>query len=169
VLLAYRATPHASSGMSLFYLLYGRDPQLPTQLDFKVPVNRYPTVETEYGQELARELKQARTIAKQNIGKKQREQKKYYDQSSREVELNVGDLVMLKTERGFKLDRSFKGPFVVKSLTSTNAIIQLKDDSAAELLNVSRQRLSRCELAMETATPLVGHSERDARYIAGSN
>jgi len=72
------------------------------------------------------------------------------------VELKVGDLVM--TELRFKLDRLFKGPFAVKSLTSTNAMIHLKDNSAAELLNVSKQRLSRCEPAMETATPWVGHS-----------
>lgn len=157
VLLAYRATPHASSGMSPFYLLYGRNPQLPSQLDFQVPVTRYPVMETEYGQQLAKELKQARIVAKQNIGKKQKEQKTYYDQKSKEIELQVGDLVMLKIEPRFKLDRSFKGPFVVKSLTSTNAVVQLKDDDTAELLNVSRQRLSRCEPAMATATPWVGH------------
>ena len=83
VLLAYRATPHASSGMSPFYLLYGRDPQLPSQLEFQLPVARYPVMETEYGQELARELKQACNVAKQNIGKKQKEQKKYYNQEAK--------------------------------------------------------------------------------------
>ena len=71
VLLAYRATPHASSGMSPFYLLYWRNPQLPTALDFQLPVQRFPTIETEYGRELAKELGQARAIAKQNIEKKQ--------------------------------------------------------------------------------------------------
>ena len=158
VLLAYRATLHASSGMSPFYLLYGRNPQLPSQLDFQVPVTRYLVMETEYGQQLAKELKRARIVAKQNIGKKQKEQKKtYYDQKSKEVELQVGDLIMLKIEPRFKLDWSFKGPFVVKSLMSTNALIQLKDDDTAELLSVSRQRLSRCEPAMATATPWVGH------------
>ena len=64
-------------------------------------------METNYGQQLARELKQACNVAKQKIGKKQQEQKKYYDQRSKEVELQVGDLVMLKTEPRFKLDRSF--------------------------------------------------------------
>jgi len=103
VLLAYRATPHVLSGMSPFYLLYGRDPQLPTQLDFQVPVTRYLTIEIEYGQELAKELKQARILAKQNIGKKQREQKNNYDRKSRDVELKVGDVVMLRTEPRFKL------------------------------------------------------------------
>ena len=60
---------------------------------------------------------------------------------------------MLKTEPRFKLDRLFKGPFIVRSVTSTNAMIQLKDDSTAELLNVSRQWLSHCDTAMEGTTP----------------
>ena len=160
VLLAYRATPHTSTGMSPFYLLYGRSPQLPSALDFRVPVQRFPTIETEYGQELVKELKQARTIAKQNIDKKQKEQKKYYDRKVKDVKLKIGDLVMLKTEPRFRLDRSYKGPFQIKSLTSTNAIIQLKDDSEAEELNVSRQRLSLCKPEMTSSTPWVGHSGR---------
>ena len=67
VLLAYKARPHVSSGILPFYLLYGRDPKLPSWLEFQVPVARYPVMEREYGQELARELKQACSVAKQNI------------------------------------------------------------------------------------------------------
>jgi len=37
-------------------------------------------------------------------------------------------------------------------------VIQLKDDNTAELLNLSKQRLSRCEQGMATATPWVGQS-----------
>ena len=69
VLLAYRAAHHSSTGMSPFYLLYGRDPQLPTALDFQVPTSRYPTVETEYGQELVRDLKRVRELARKTIQK----------------------------------------------------------------------------------------------------
>ena len=158
VLLAYRAALHSSTNLSPFYLLYGRDPQLPTALDFRVPVSRYPTVETDYGQELAKELKKIREIAKSTIQKKQKEQKKFYDRRCKEVELKVGDLVMMKTELGFRLDRSYKGPFVIRSLSSTNADIQLKDDTTAELLNVSRQRLSLCHPEMSQSIPWVGHS-----------
>ena len=84
-------------------------------------------------------MKQARAIAKQNIEKKQKDQKKFYDKNTKHVKLKVGDLVMLKTEPRFRLDRSYKGPFKIKSLTCTNAVIQLKDDTNAEELNVSRQ------------------------------
>ena len=65
---------------------------------------------------------------------------------------------MLKTEPRFRLDHSYKGPFVIKSLTSTNAVIQLKDDVSAEVLNVSRQRLSLCKPDMLHSTPWTGHS-----------
>ena len=64
---------------------------------------------------------------------------------------------MLKTVPRFKLNHSLKGPFVVKSLTLTNAVIQLKDDDMMELVNVSRQQLSRYEPAMSAASPWVGH------------
>ena len=79
--------------------LYGRNPQLPSALDFQLLVKRYPTIETEYGQELVRELQQARAIAKKNIEKKQKDQKKFYDQKSKDVKLKVDDLVMLKTDQ----------------------------------------------------------------------
>ena len=62
---------------------------------------------------------------------------------------------MLNTAPRFRLDRSFKGPFVVKTVTPTNAVIQLKDDDNAQLINVSRQRLSKCNMEMEHSTPWV--------------
>ena len=40
LLFAYRPRPHSSSGESPFYLLYGRDPHLPTECRRGVPSNR---------------------------------------------------------------------------------------------------------------------------------
>ena len=47
VLLAYCTTPHSSSGETPFFLMYGRDCQLPTGLDFYVPTVRAPTIESD--------------------------------------------------------------------------------------------------------------------------
>ena len=105
VLFAYRTTPHSSTGVSPFYLTYGCDPVLPTALDFHAPAVRYPVIETEYGKELAKELKQARQLAKKQIQSAQHSQKKFYDKRSKDVELKIGDRVMLKVEPRFKLDR----------------------------------------------------------------
>ena len=153
VLFAYRSTPHQSTGMSPFYLLYGHDPKLPSALNFQAPVCKFPTIESEYGQELVKELKHVRNMAKQNVQKKQKEQKRLYDRQSKEIDLKVGNLVMLKTQPRFRLDRKYKGPFIVKSVTPTNVVIQLKDDSTAEELYMSRQRVSLCSSGMSHSTP----------------
>ena len=86
VLLAYHTTPHSSTGEAPFYLVYGRDARLPTALDFKVPTVKYPIVATEYAKEVSRELKRARAVAKDNIQKAQKNQKRHYDRKSKECE-----------------------------------------------------------------------------------
>ena len=123
VLFTYCTTPHSSSGETPFYLVNGRDPNLPSTLSFSVPQVKYPVIETEFGKELAKELKCARELARKNIQSAQRAQKQHYDRGVKDVELQVGDLVMLKVEPKFRLDRVYKGPFQIKSLTSTNAVI----------------------------------------------
>ena len=59
-----------------FYLLYGTNHQLPTSLDFSIPVTRYPVVKSEYAKELAKKLKQVMALAQKNIQTKQREKKR---------------------------------------------------------------------------------------------
>ena len=44
---------------------------------------------------------------------------------------------MLKTQFHFRLDRSFRGPFVVQSVTLTNAVIKAKGIEDAQEINVS--------------------------------
>ena len=60
----------------------------------------------------------------------------------------------------FCLNRSFKGPFVVQSVTSTSAVTRSKDIEDAEEINVSRQRLSICNDEMMHYTPWIGHGNR---------
>ena len=48
VLFAYRTTPHSSSGETPFYLVYGRDANLPSSLSFSAHQVRYPVLETEF-------------------------------------------------------------------------------------------------------------------------
>ena len=54
-LLAYRTTPHSLTGETPFFLMYRH---IPTRMDFYVPIMRNPTIESEYGKELFKELKQ---------------------------------------------------------------------------------------------------------------
>ena len=157
VLFAYRSTPHQSTGETTFYLLYGRKPNLPTGLDLTVPRPQFPVVESDYALALEKELK-IRSVTKKNVEAAQRRQKKYYDKAAKDNGLTVGDLVMLKVQPKFKLDRHYKGPFIIKALTDTNAVIQIKTDVNAEELNVLRQSLSKCGGAMSNAKPWIRQS-----------
>ena len=107
---------------------------LPTALDLTVPVPRFPVVESDYGQ--AQE-KEAKAFAKRNVEAAQRHQKKYYDREAKDSELKI-DHVMLKVQPKYKLHRRYKGPFVIESLTDTNAVIHVRGDPSSEKLNVSR-------------------------------
>ena len=143
-LLAYRTAPQASTSQSPFFLMYGRDARISTALNFYAPATNCPTVESEYARQLFKELKNARTLAKRNIQNAQKTQKKQYDKRAQDSKICAGDLVMLKVEPRFKLDRGFKGPYHVQDVTTTNATIQIMNDPNSEPLVVSLQRLSLC-------------------------
>ena len=173
-LLAYRTAPQASTGQSPFFLLYGRDARLPTALNFFVPAVNCPTIETEYARELFRELKKARQLARKSIQTAQGNQKKQYDRRARNSNIHAGDLVMLKVEPRFKLDRGYKGPYRVDEVTPTNAAIQMMNDPTAEPLIVSLQRLSLCNGSFSHDTqPWRGHYKpwrrRQIRRPQGGN
>ena len=63
---------------------------------------------------------------------------------------------MLKVEPRFKLEQTYKGPYRVMEVTSTNAVIRLHDP-LAEPWNVSLQRLSKCSSKLAAKTPWFGH------------
>ena len=127
-------------------------------MDFCAPVMKHPTLESEYGKELFKELKQVREMAKQNIGRAQFGQKVKYDKSASEIKITEGDLAMLKVEPRFKLDRTFGGPYRVTGVTSTCATIVPINTPDGEVINVSLQRLSRCKGEhLSTVSQWMGH------------
>ena len=80
------------------------------------------TVTTDYARELFAELKTARQLARQNIGKAQAAQKTRYDKVARgNIKVKEGDLVMLKIQPHFKLDHSFRAPYRLYTVTDTCA------------------------------------------------
>ena len=60
------------------FLLYGRDDTIPSDLDFYTPKPQTVTIESEYGRELFKELKQIRALARQSIVRAQPSQKHQY-------------------------------------------------------------------------------------------
>ena len=53
--------------MTPFSLVYGRDPRVPTSLNFYQPVYSTLVLETEFAKELFQDLREARKLAQRNI------------------------------------------------------------------------------------------------------
>jgi len=131
LLFAYRSSLQESTRESPFFLLYGRDPRLPTETALSQPESPYQVDVEDYRTELVTQMSRVWTLAKQKIEQAQQAQKIQYDRHATNLEkLRVGDRVMvymLDQVQGKmrKLARPFHGPYQILSLTPTNAEVTL--------------------------------------------
>ena len=95
---AYNCTKNAATGFSPCYLLFGREPRLPVDVEFGLQrgSKKGSLGESSYVSQLRRRLKFAHNKAKQMARRHQPKHRELYDQKCRGVELQVGDLVLIK-------------------------------------------------------------------------
>ena len=138
LLFAYRVAVQESTQESPFFLLYGRDPRIPTEMALTQPTTLYQVEFPDYRAELVAHLSDAWALAHQNIKLAQVKQKTQYDKHSKETKLRVGDRVMVYMPgevkgKAWKFARPYHGPYRLLSITPTNAevrlIVQMKSRS----------------------------------------
>ena len=151
VLFAYRASLQKSTQESPFFMLYGRDPRLPTEHILNPSGSRQLIDLKEYGSEIATRMSQAWELARQSIGKAQKRQKDYYDKRARPPRFEVGERVFLlkpseTTGATRKFARPFHGhgPYRITRVDVNNAYIRRVDRPQDEPILVALQRLRRC-------------------------
>ena len=146
VLFAYRVAVQASTQESPFYLLYGRDPQVPTETALSQP-------RTVYQLDFAEDA--------------QAKQKKQYDLRSKDSGLVIGDRVMVYMPgsvkgKAWKFARPYHGPYRVLAVTPTNVEVKLVDQPKEPSIFVSIDRVRRCPNEMEDIS-WTGHAQRSTR------
>ncbi len=95
LLFAYRTKPHMSTGVSPFYLLFGRDARLPTETVLETLPSPYLVDSEDYCQELTKGLSMAWNVARASIGRAQKNQKAQYDKKADNRPYSVGGRVMV--------------------------------------------------------------------------
>jgi len=98
---AYNSTVHESTGFSLFFLLFGREPTLPIDLMFpREQAN--PQCHTGYAEKWQESMQQAYNIALENMRKAGERGQKHYNQRAWSSVLELGDHVLIRnlSERG---------------------------------------------------------------------
>ena len=149
MLFAYRVRPHSSTGESPFYLLYGRDPHLPTETAFSTPRTVYQVDVEDYRLELTHGLTTAWKLARQKIGKAQVRQKECYDRQAKEPRYKVGGRVMVfmphdKTGKKRKMALPYHGPFRIVEVLPNGLSVRPVDRPQDEPILVNVDRTTKC-------------------------
>ena len=95
ILWAYRNTPHSSTGEKPSFLLFGLDCRTPTEAAYLPVTEISPTDVSDYREELMTSLTSARDLAAKAIRKAQNKYKHQYDRSARQVNIQLGDWVLV--------------------------------------------------------------------------
>jgi hypothetical protein len=149
VLFAYRACQQSSTQESPFYLLYGRDPRLPTPAVLSPKETRTVVDLKGYGVELHSRMAEAWELARQQITRAQQHQKHMYDRTTKKVPFRAGERVFLlkpaeQTGARRKFARPFHGPYRLVEVDVNTAKIRPVDRPGSEPILVSLGRLRRC-------------------------
>ena len=119
VLFAYCSSPQTSTGESPFYLLYGRDPRLPTEAVLCSPPSlALQSDADDYVAEITKRISPAWGLAGDTIKKAQVQQKQQHDVCARSATFVEGECVFVympaaQSGAAYKLARPYHGPYCV--------------------------------------------------------
>ena len=119
-MMAYRATPHETTGLTPNDLMLGRQVSMPVDIMIGLPPGPEPEDEVVYVSNLRDRLQEAYAHARENLGVGAERQKRYYDLGTMDEQYLVGDLVWLLNEsrrkgRCPKLQKKWIGPMIVEA------------------------------------------------------
>ena len=155
ILFSYRVTKQASTKYSPFYMMFGREPRLPIDVELMSQQSSSDTLSQPTEEEVTaivdQQLKVHKTLAHKasaNIHEAQTKQKEYYDRKHQPEELAVGTKVLRentaqKQRKGGKLSDKWLGPYIVHKQMG-KGVYQLKTVSGTVLkqkCNVSRLKV----------------------------
>ena len=149
LLFAYRTKPHESTGESPFYLLYGRDARVPTEAALSTVRTEYQVDIDDYKSELVYGLSESWKIAREQIKKAQKRQKRQYDRRARPKDIRVGDRVMVympyeRTGKNRKLSRPYFSPYRVEEVHPNGVTVRPVDRPSHDTIRVNQDRVTLC-------------------------
>ena len=147
VLFAYRSAVQASTGVTPFYLMFGREPRFPILNNFEPdPKTKYSV--TQYLENREREYRNATRLVKANIYEVQRRQEILHNRRANAGPLNVGQEVLMFSpvvgkNRCRKFQWHWHGPFTVEvaHANGLNYTVSRMVNGRKQTSTVHRERL----------------------------
>jgi hypothetical protein len=116
VLWSLRTTPNRSTGLSPFFLVYGAEAILPSDVQYDSPrVEAYKEEDAEKSRQLSVDLlEEERDLAAQRSAIYQRNLRRYHSRRVHKRSFKEVDLVLcLKQQKSHKLSSPWEGPFII--------------------------------------------------------
>ena len=157
VLFTYRSSLQHSTGDSPFYLLYGRDPLLPTDEALHVPMDQSTINIGDYKEQMSQRFSMAWRLAHLGIDKAQERQKCSHDKLAKQPIIQIGDRVFVfspakKRGKAYKLARPFVGPYCVLKLHPNGVDLQLISKPSSPTIRVALNRIRLCPKEIDKLT-----------------
>ena len=174
VLFAYRASPQQSTEESPFFLLYGRDPAIPTDQMLKPSEDQRNVEVDDYRREIVLRMSAAWEAAQSKIKNAQRRQKHQHDKRARDPKVCEGDRVFLytpaeRTGKAYKFARPFKGPYRVKSVIGNGVELLSIGKPNTTPLRVALNRIRHCPMEIaDGLTEEITEEESEDDNISGN-
>ena len=132
-LYAYRGAVHETTKETPFFMVYGRDPNGPTETAVKEWVEKKEYVK-KYTEEIVERLEAARSRIVKEAKKNKERVKKEYDKRRIESDYRIGDLVWMRSKekemgQHHKMAKRWTGPFRIFAIHEENT-------SVVEICNV---------------------------------
>ncbi|CAI5669579.1 unnamed protein product [Oreochromis niloticus] len=130
---AYNCTKNDVTGYSPYVLMFGRQPRLPIDLVFGLPVNAQKKSHSQYVSDLKHRLEESFKIATSNAQKNAERNKTRFDKQVVDSTLNVGDRVLFHIYHGVNR-KQFPKPHAQRNTRQT--VVQEDDDLDSEYLPI---------------------------------
>ena len=139
MLWSLRTTPNRSTGLTPFFLTYGSEAVLPSDLDYGAPrVKAFdPTTAAEAQRDAMEVLEEARLATLHRSARYQQTLRRYHKRCIRDRTLQVGDLVLrrvITTKDKHKLSPPCEGPYNIIEVIRQGTF-KLKDSDGNILTN----------------------------------
>jgi transposase InsO family protein len=172
LMFAVRDTPQDSTGFTPFELLYGRSVRTPMTMLKELWSGEVDDPESktsfEYVVDLRQRLEETCNLAKEELGKVQTRNQKYYNRKARDRKLRIGDsvLLLLPTEHN-KLTLAWRGPYkVVETVGNVDYRVEIAPGKVKTYhINMLKQYFHRNKQNEITASPIQSSLDNESETV----
>jgi hypothetical protein len=120
VIWGLRTQVSSTTGFSLFFLVYGSEAILPTDITFGAPhIQFYEEGEAEQTRRVDLDsLEEQRLAAVMRQARQDHQLRRYHDRNFKETSFNIGDLVLRRIQTACTSSPPPEGPFIVNKVIS---------------------------------------------------